>query len=300
VWSRLDDHAGLANAHINLGLVAHNLGDLARAQLAFLRAQDLYSDVGDNSGMGRAAGSLARLAREAGDLQSAVELYERSLVLLRAADDQWGVANSLANLGHVMLAFGEPARAHDYFRQALEVRVRLGNLLGVAECLEGFAAAAVDDQPRHAVVLLGAAAELRERAGAPVPASEQVRYDELLERARHQQPDESFAAAWAGGRTLSMQAAIELATEPEPRLMQPPADVQREPDGRNAQPLTRRERQIARLVALGRSNREVAEELVVGIRTVETHLEHIFRKLAVQTRTEVAVWLIQHDQLKQG
>jgi non-specific serine/threonine protein kinase len=300
VWSKLDNHAGLANAHLNLGLVAHNLGDLARAQIAFRRAQDLYSDVGDNSGMGRAVGSLARLAREAGDLASAVELFERCLVLLRAADDQWGVANALANLGQVMLAFGEPAAAREYFRQALDMRVRLGNVLGAAECLEGFAGAAVDDQPRRAVVLLGAAAELRERAGAPVPASEKVRYDQLLERARAQQSEESFAAAWAEGRSLTMEAAIELATQPEPLDVQQPTAVPHvAPDGRDAPPLTRRERQIARLVALGRSNREVAEELVVGVRTVETHLEHIFRKLSVQTRTEVGVWASQHGELMQ-
>jgi predicted ATPase/DNA-binding CsgD family transcriptional regulator len=299
VWGGLDDHAGLANAHLNLGLVAHNLGDLSRAEIQFRRAQDLYSDVGDNSGLGRAVGSLARLAREAGDLESAVELFERCLVLLRAVDDEWGVANALANLGQVMLAFGERARARDYFGQALDVRVRLGNVLGVAECLEGFAGAAVDDQPQRAVVLLGAAAELRERAGAPVPASEQVRYDQLRERARHQQTEESFAAAWAEGHGLTMQSAIELATRSEPSQLEQPAVGSRvEPEERNSQPLTRRERQVARLVALGRSNREVAEELVVGVRTVETHLEHIFRKLAVQTRTEVAVWAVQHGELR--
>jgi DNA-binding NarL/FixJ family response regulator len=82
--------------------------------------------------------------------------------------------------------------------------------------------------------------------------------------------------------------------------VQPPTAVPHvAPDGRDAPPLTRRERQIARLVALGRSNREVAEELVVGVRTVETHLEHIFRKLSVQTRTEVGVWASQHGELMQ-
>jgi DNA-binding CsgD family transcriptional regulator len=198
-----------------------------------------------------------------------------------------------------MLAFGDPMRAHHYFHQALAVRVQLGNVLGIAECLEGFAGVAVDDQPRGAVVLLGAAAELRERAGAPVPASEQVRYDQLRERARQQQPEESFAAAWIEGRTLTMQAAIELTLQlPPPEVRLPAPDPLVEPDEHIGQLLTRRERQIARLVALGRSNRDVAEELVVGVRTVETHLEHIFRKLAVQTRTEVAVWAVQHGQLK--
>jgi len=299
VWSRLDDHAGLANAHLNLGLVAHNLGDLSRAETEFLQAQDLYTDVGDSSGLGRAMGSLARLAREAGNLERAVELFEGCLVLLRAANDEWAVANALANLGHVMLAFGQPTRAHEYFRQALEVRVQLGNVLGVAECLEGFAGAVVDDEPRRAVMLLGAAAELRERAGAPVPASEQARYDQLLEHARRQQSEETFAAEWAAARTLTMEAAIELGTQAEPSPLEPTAaDARVDVDDDRGGQLTRRERQIARLVALGRSNREVADELVVGVRTVETHLEHIFRKLEVQTRTQVGVWASQHGQLK--
>jgi len=134
-----------------------------------------------------------------------------------------------------------------------------------------------------------------------VPASEQGRYDQLQQRARDRQPEESFDAAWAEGRTLTMQAAIELATLPEPpQVRQPGAGVHVELNDSSGYPLTRRERQIARLVALGRSNREVAEELVVGIRTVETHLEHIFRKLAVQSRAEVAVWASQHGQLREG
>lgn len=301
VWSSLDNHAGLANAHLNLGLVAHNLGDLRRAEIQFRHAQDLYTDAGDRSGLGRAMGSLARLAREAGDLEHAVELFEGCLELLRSANDEWGVANALANLGHVMLALHEPTRAHEYFQQALDVRIRLGNVLGVAECLEGFAGAVVDDQPRRAVMLLGAAAELRERAGAPVPASEQGRYDQLQDQARHQQSEETFAAAWAEGRTLTVQAAIELASQPEPAPVKPPAAAPHvDLDDCSGHPLTRRERQIAQLVALGRSNREVAEELVVGVRTVETHLEHIFRKLEVQTRSQVAVWARQHGPLTQG
>jgi non-specific serine/threonine protein kinase len=198
-----------------------------------------------------------------------------------------------------MLALGDPARAYDYFHQALDVRVQLGNVLGLAECLEGFAGALVVARPQHAVALLGAAAELRERAGAPVQTSEQARHDQLLARARNQHTEEGFDRAWAEGRTLSMQAAIALATLAAPPAVTPSAaEPSAELDGRPVQLLTRREGQIARLVALGRSNREIAEELVVGVRTVETHLEHIFRKLAVQTRTQVAVWAIQHAELR--
>jgi DNA-binding CsgD family transcriptional regulator len=53
-------------------------------------------------------------------------------------------------------------------------------------------------------------------------------------------------------------------------------------------PLSRREREIAMLVAAGRTSREVAEELVIGVRTVESHLTRIYDKLGIHSRTELA------------
>ena len=55
--------------------------------------------------------------------------------------------------------------------------------------------------------------------------------------------------------------------------------------------LTRREREIAALVARGFTNRQIAHKLLLPRRTVSTHLEHVFSKLGVQARAEVAVWI---------
>ena len=63
--------------------------------------------------------------------------------------------------------------------------------------------------------------------------------------------------------------------------------------------MTRREREVAALVARGLTNREAAEKLLVAQRTVETHLEHIFAKLGVQTRAEVAAWAARQDLLEE-
>jgi non-specific serine/threonine protein kinase len=230
------------------------------------------------------------LARESGDLQRAVALFTQCLELCRAAGDEWDAANALHNLGHVMLALADVAQGRDYFRQALEVRLRLGNVLGIAECLEGFAAADVNAHPARATRLLGAAAGLREHAGAPVPAAEQARYAQLVERARGGQSADAFAAAWAQGRALNMLAATDLALS-HLSAPAPEDDAPRQPALRR---LTPREHEIAGLIALGYSNREIASTLVLGIRTVETHLEHVFRKLHVQSRAEVAVWVVQN------
>jgi DNA-binding NarL/FixJ family response regulator len=55
--------------------------------------------------------------------------------------------------------------------------------------------------------------------------------------------------------------------------------------------LSSREREVAEQVALGRSNREIAEALVVGERTVETHVSNILSKLGLSSRRQIAAWL---------
>ena len=61
-----------------------------------------------------------------------------------------------------------------------------------------------------------------------------------------------------------------------------------------ATPLTAREREIAQLVADGRSNRQIADRLVLSERTVESHIRNALTKLDLSNRTELATWLLRH------
>jgi DNA-binding NarL/FixJ family response regulator len=56
-------------------------------------------------------------------------------------------------------------------------------------------------------------------------------------------------------------------------------------------PLTPREMQVARLIAVGRSNKDIAAELVISQRTAENHVEHILAKLGFTSRAEAAAWV---------
>ena len=58
--------------------------------------------------------------------------------------------------------------------------------------------------------------------------------------------------------------------------------------------LTRREREVAALVADGLGNREIAERLFLSKRTVDSHIEHIFTKLGFSSRTQLAGWVLEH------
>lgn len=70
-----------------------------------------------------------------------------------------------------------------------------------------------------------------------------------------------------------------------------PADL---PTVDGAGVLSAREREVVALLAKGRSNREIGEELVISPRTVDTHVTNVLNKLGVRTRAQVAVWAVAH------
>jgi DNA-binding CsgD family transcriptional regulator len=93
--------------------------------------------------------------------------------------------------------------------------------------------------------------------------------------------DERFESYRQRGLELSVAEAIAVARNEVPV----PAD------NLSAGPLTRREREIAELVTQGLGNREIAEQLVLAKRTVDSHIEHIFSKLGFTSRTQLAAWV---------
>lgn len=286
LWTQLGESVRQAGVALNLGLVAQNLGKLDKAEHQFEQAQELYARSGDRDGQARAIGSRARIARDRGDLHRAMQLLNDCLALFREVGDEWGVANSLANLGHVMLELDDKVGAREAFRESLQARRVLGNVLHIAESLEGLAAVMADDQPRIAARLLGAAQVMRETSGAPVPAVEESRYEAILARVRSGLTDATFRAGWNAGRALSVNGAIDIAMEPEGPLVK-----DEHPLGATAyelEVLSARERDIALLIARGYSNRAIADELFVSVKTVETHVKHIFSKLNVRNRAGVA------------
>jgi predicted ATPase/DNA-binding CsgD family transcriptional regulator len=288
LWQTLGDASREAGLHLNLGLVAYITGNFDEAERHFAMGSDLYLSVADRSGQARALGHRARLAHEQHDLGQAMRLMEESLELFQAADDDWGTAHSLANLGHLRSTLGDRPGAGAAFRQALEVWRALGNFVDIAECLEGMAAVVVDGQPRRAAHLFGAAEALRERSGAPIAAVEGPHYRVIIARLKGHLREDTFAAAWREGRGLSMDRAIELALRDDASTA---VVVHAEGTG----VLSPRELEIATLIADGQSNRKIAETLVVSIKTVETHIQHTFRKLDVKTRSEIAVWATRHE-----
>jgi non-specific serine/threonine protein kinase len=74
-------------------------------------------------------------------------------------------------------------------------------------------------------------------------------------------------------------------------LEQPPAEEPSE----EPVALTRRELEVSRLVGAGLSNRAIAEQLGISQRTVESHVDHVLRKLGFGSRTQVAAWVVEKE-----
>jgi len=301
LWRSVGDTRRVAAVIGNLGLVAQNRQDLERALRCFRESQLLYEQAGDLRGIAVSLGGRARLARQQGRDHEAMPLFQQTLQLFRELGDDRSLANSLANLGHTALALGDPKQAIEYFRQSLELRQALGNTLAIAECLEGFAAAAsAGGRPRRAARLFGAAEALRETTGAPLPTADRAEHEQLVGRIRRRLGQQTFNAEWALGRATGPEEAARLALRTGAAEAEPREALAGSRTDHSRPSLTRREREVAALVARGLSNREAAQQLLVAQRTVETHLEHIFAKLGVQTRAEVAAWAARQDLLEQN
>ncbi len=159
-----------------------------------------------------------------------------------------------------------------------------------ASCLEALAwiACGLRDESR-AAVLLGAADELARSVGSAV-----VIYSDLLVYHRECEQNsrrgtrggQRFRGRLPQGRELGFDAAIAYALRE-----QPPSTAA--PTTGGSTRLTRRERQVADLIAEGLTNQAIADRLVISPRTAQGHVEHILAKLGFTSRAQVAAWVVE-------
>lgn len=223
----------------------------------------------------------------AGDLERARRVLDECVAWLSRRGEVWWRALGLTLIAHVEAAGGRLEQAETAGREALRCHRRLDSRPGLAFALETLAALA-GRQAEHgrAAGLAGAAEGLWRAIGAGPESYFPVfrpRRD-YLPRAREALGEAAFERAVRAGRDIPLDAALALALEESAQPPVPTAVADRSP-------LTRRQWEVAELVALGLTNQEIAARLVLSRRTAETHVEHILTRLGFTSRAQIAAWV---------
>jgi predicted ATPase/class 3 adenylate cyclase len=210
----LVDMKGIASSLDQLGTVAHYEGNYGSARLLLEEGLSIWRELGDRQGIAGSLLSLGTLAYLQGDYGPARALLEESLAFFREVNNKGNVAYLLNFLGNVARAEGNYPLARSFYEEDLALVRELGHKFGMQGVLDAFAQlAAAEGQPKRAARLMGAAEALREALHTPVPYSWRADHDRAVAVARAALGEAVFAAAWAEGQALSLEAAVACALE---------------------------------------------------------------------------------------
>ncbi|MCM6773729.1 LuxR C-terminal-related transcriptional regulator [Nocardia sp. CDC159] len=192
---------------------------------------------------------------------------------------------------------GNQDAAADYMGRAIEMLARFDRCVWLASAFEGMAwSDAARGEFERAARLMGAAQTLQRSTVRLAHAIIGTVGEKVREQVRNALGEQGFRASYDSGAALPLPAAIDYALGRTAAPANPPAPPRRI-DTAALDVLTRREKDVARLIAVGHSNKRIAAELVISVRTAETHVEHILTKLGFTSRTQIAGWARDHGLL---
>ena len=213
-----------------------------------------------------------------------IPLYQESIALFEELRDVRGRAHPLAMLAEVERSRGHLARSLALFQETLLLERTFGIRAHIALfALAGIGSlAARGGQPERAARWLGTVQAALASGAHNTRLSPLLDVFETTEAfVRAHVDEEAFHAAWAAGKTMSLEQAVTDALRDAPTLM----DTQ-ETSQLLLEPLSPRECEVLHLLGAGCSNAEIAHTLVISVATVKVHTRHIYGKLSVSTRTQ--------------
>ncbi len=292
-----------------LGFVSYAQGDYASARRLSKRSLALFRRLGVPFYTSEVMTILSCELMALGEETSARALLEEALALAREKENTEDLARVLWGSGHLALRQGKLTEAHALFEESV-TKVQGKWLVPrtkwiPASCLEGLGAIALaQGQTTRAVQLFAAAQAVRGANGYYTPfGTEQPFYERALAEARNKLGKKAFTVAWTAGLAMTPQKALSAETQDTatPRAVQiaiiPPAKPQPESAPAIPNGLTTREVEVLRLVSMGMSNSQIAEQLVLSPNTVNAHIQAIYRKLDVNSRSAATRFAMEHHLL---
>jgi predicted ATPase/class 3 adenylate cyclase/DNA-binding CsgD family transcriptional regulator len=297
IQRHLGDDRAMAETCVGLGWVASAEDDYAAARTALEEGLEIGRRVGDRRSVAHALNGLGWIATDQGEHAAARVLLEEALAVFRALADTSGIADCLIHLGWALQAQGKTLEARRLLGESLVIGWELRDRELFADALDTCATSLrAEGDITGAACLLAAAHAQREIVGVRVSPSNLAAFERDLASMRASLGDQAFAEAWADGRAMSPEQAIAYASARQ--HAEPPgaggSGLEATSARDDASPLTRREQEVAALIARGLTNRQIAEALVITEGTAANHVVHILNKLSYGSRAQVAAWAVEH------
>lgn len=276
------------------GLRAFFAGDFERASSLLAVAEQKYGELGGSAEM------LSTLRIHQGmlyasilDVDAAAAAFSQVYGESELVGDTWFRSYATYGLGLSAWLSGDDLSAARFAREALRGHQPFDDMVGTTLMTDLLGWALTDPgsgEPETATMLLAAASTMWGSFGRQLYGSEH--WNSLrckaLDALRTQLSESAFTAAWDRGAAMSTTELLEQVfgrRETRAATLVPDRGAPcRIPRGA----LSPREQEVADMVALGMTNRQIAERLVLSVRTVEGHVEHVLRKMCLERRAEVA------------
>lgn len=293
VFAALDEPHGIASMIAQRGLAAAGRGDVATALAAFEQARPYAVASGSGIALAYWEAAVGRFELQR-DRPEAAEQHLIEADRLFRQRPSWYHGRVLAMLGVIAQGRGDYARAATRFSDGLHSLCAYGATVDAIACIEDTARlAAAQGDWRRAATLLSAATRRRDETACVPSVPDRARLYADTDAVRSNLAPEAFESAWAAGQAMTLEDASAFAAAR--RTAPPPM-----PDAATGSTLTPREREIAGLVALGLSNRAIADRLVIAPGTVKIHVERILGKLGRTSRVQIATWAQSDRELAAG
>jgi predicted ATPase/DNA-binding CsgD family transcriptional regulator len=276
----------LVNALAMASIAANMTGDRAYARRLRDEAQDVAAGFEDVVARGSVLQARAFDGFLGGDLAAVASASSEGARLSRESGDLYTLDIWLMNLGIAALIAGRPDEAKPLFAEALPIARLIDDRVSQFHLLDALACLAVGSgQARLAAQLLGAGATVGSGAGARVmpflaPLVEQAESSAIAALGRSR-----FDAAFLVGSRLDRDAAVRLALGGSSEAVVEAAERA------DAGPLSKREAEVARLIADGLTNKEIGTRLFISEHTVDSHVRAILNKLGFDSRARIAAWM---------
>lgn len=271
--------------------IATRQNDFKRAEMLSHEIVTLAHELDDTALLATTLQNLGYVAGRRKDFAQARTMVEQALECFRKLGDKMFLSIVLHSLGYILMKQKEYNEATSAFEEGLQLALNIGNDIRIGWHLIGLAeiAATQHRYPRAARLL--AAANRRFDVHVHMNKDEIAEYTLLLQTVQTALGSHAFQSLWneeEPANVLDILVISDPVLQESPgskNAAQPPKDKPAHSKINLPEDLTSREYEVLQLVAQGLTDIQIAEQLVVSPRTVNSHLSHVYKKLQVTSRS---------------